>query len=211
MHARGQANLAPPKKGTIMAASPTFAPELEVAAWLNTAKPLSLAGLRGKVVVLYAFQMLCPGCVSHGIPQASAIRKTFQEDDVAVIGLHTVFEHHDVMNQRALEAFIHEYRIAFPVAIDMPSNKGPVPLTMERYQLRGTPSLLVIDHDGYLRFSQFGRAEDLQVGAVIGQLLAERDAAASAGSSMAAAATARAAAAAAPGRPGCDGDACGIA
>lgn len=195
-----------------MAPSPTLAPELQVAAWLNTAQPLSLAGLRGKVVVLYAFQMLCPGCVSHGIPQASTIRKTFQEDEVAVIGLHTVFEHHDVMNQRALEAFIHEYRIGFPVAIDMPSKTGPVPLTMERYQLRGTPSLLVIDHEGYLRFSQFGRADDLRVGAVIGQLLAERDAAGAEPAAPAAAATATTAAGAgAAARPGCDDVACGIA
>lgn len=188
-----------------MTPSPVLAPELQVAAWLNTAKPLTLAGLRGKVVVLYAFEMLCPGCVSHGIPQATAIRNTFQEDEVAVIGLHTVFEHHEVMNQRALEVFIHEYRIQFPVAIDMPSDHGPVPLTMERYQLRGTPSLLVIDHDGYLRFSQFGRADDMRVGAVIGQLLAERDAAAAVP-----AATAPAVTAAASARAGCDDQACGI-
>jgi len=149
------------------------APELQVSAWLNTAQPLSLAALRGKVVALYAFQMLCPGCVSHGIPQAQLIRDTFDAEDVAVIGLHSVFEHHDVMTRRALEVFIHEYRIQFPVALDMPSSNGPVPLTMEQYQLRGTPSLLLIDRQGKLRYSHFGRAGDMQVGALIGQLLAE--------------------------------------
>lgn len=153
------------------------APELQVAAWLNTgqhaSQPLSLAALRGKVVALYAFQMLCPGCVSHGIPQAKLIRESFSTDEVAVIGLHSVFEHHDVMTQRALEVFMHEYRINFPVAVDMPSSNGPVPLTMERYQLRGTPSLLLIDRAGKLRYSHFGRAGDMQVGALIGKLLAE--------------------------------------
>lgn len=149
------------------------APELQVSAWLNTSEPASLAALRGKVVALYAFQMLCPGCVSHGIPQANAIRESFDAADVAVIGLHSVFEHHDVMTPRALQAFIHEYRLAFPVAVDRPSPTGPVPLTMERYQLRGTPSLLLIDRRGVLRFSHFGRASDMQVGAIIGQLVAE--------------------------------------
>jgi peroxiredoxin len=146
----------------------TIAPELQVASWLNTAKPLSLQQLRGKVVAIYAFQMLCPGCVSHGIPQAKTIRATFAEQDVAVLGLHSVFEHHAVMNRDALEAFVHEYRIEFPVAIDQPAEHGPIPLTMERYQLRGTPTLILIDRQGRLRLNHFGRADDMKVGALIG-------------------------------------------
>lgn len=149
------------------------APELQVAAWLNTAKPLSLARLRGKVVAIYAFQMLCPGCVSHGIPQAKGIRQLFGQDEVAVLGLHTVFEHHDAMNEGALKAFVHEYRIGFPVGIDRAGDTGPVPRTMERYGLRGTPTLLLFDRQGVLRHSLFGRTEDMQVGALIGRLLAE--------------------------------------
>jgi peroxiredoxin len=150
-----------------------IAPELQVAEWLNTARPLSLQQLRGKVVAIYAFQMLCPGCVSHGIPQAKSIRATFDEKDVAVLGLHSVFEHHAVMNRAALEAFVHEYRVSFPVAIDQPSAHGPIPLTMEEYQLRGTPTLILIDRQGRLRLSHFGRAEDMRAGALIGQLVAE--------------------------------------
>ncbi|MBV7537647.1 redoxin domain-containing protein [Duganella sp. sic0402] len=151
-----------------------IAPELQVASWLNTARPLSLEQLRGKVVVVYAFQMLCPGCVSHGIPQAKAIRAAFDQQDVAVLGLHSVFEHHDVMTRAALEAFVHEYRIDFPVAIDQPSPHGAIPLTMEEYQLRGTPTLLIIDRQGRLRLHHFGRADDMKVGAIIGQLVAEQ-------------------------------------
>ena len=150
-----------------------IAPELQAESWLNTAAPLSLRQLRGKVIVIYAFQMLCPGCVSHGIPQAKTIRATFAEQDVAVIGLHSVFEHHAVMNRAALETFVHEYRIEFPVAIDQPSAHGPIPLTMEQYQLRGTPTLILIDRQGRLRLSHFGRADDMKVGALIGQLVAE--------------------------------------
>ncbi|WP_020653053.1 peroxiredoxin family protein [Massilia niastensis] len=149
------------------------APEFEVSAWFNAPQPVSLASLRGKVAAVYAFQMLCPGCVSHGIPQAKAIRQLFAQDEVAVLGLHTVFEHHDAMNERALAAFIHEYRIGFPVGVDQPSEHGPVPRTMARYQMRGTPTLLLFDRAGVLRHSLFGAAEDMQVGALIGRLLAE--------------------------------------
>ncbi|MQA40921.1 peroxiredoxin family protein [Rugamonas aquatica] len=150
-----------------------IAPELQVAAWLNAKQPLSLRQLRGKVIAIYVFQMLCPGCVSHGIPQAKTIRSTFDEQDVAVLGLHSVFEHHDVMTEKALAAFLHEYRIQFPVAIDQPAQRGAIPLTMEQYQLRGTPTLLLIDRQGRLRLNHFGRADDMQVGALIGRLLTE--------------------------------------
>lgn len=49
---------------------------------------------------------------SHGLPQAERIQTTFG-DDVTVMGLHTVFEHHDAMTLVSLEAFLHEYRITF--------------------------------------------------------------------------------------------------
>lgn len=149
------------------------APEIRAQAWLNTPQPLSLAALRGRVVALHAFQMLCPGCVSHGIPQALAIRRSFAESDVSVIGLHSVFEHHDVMTPAALAAFAHEYRLDFPIAIDLPAPDGPIPLTMQAYGLRGTPSLVLIDRSGRIRLNHFGRIEDLQVGAFIGQLMGE--------------------------------------
>jgi len=83
------------------------APELMVASWLNTPEPLVLENLQGRVVVLHAFQMLCPGCVSHGLPQAAAIHELYRSDEVQVIGLHSVFEHHAVMTLDALKVFVH--------------------------------------------------------------------------------------------------------
>ena len=72
------------------------APELAITRWFNTDGNLTLADLRGEVVVIEAFQMLCPGCVSHGLPQAKRIQQAFG-NDVTVLGLHSVFEHHDAM------------------------------------------------------------------------------------------------------------------
>ncbi|WP_277587920.1 hypothetical protein [Pseudomonas chlororaphis] len=84
------------------------APAWQVERWFNTPEPLSLERLRGKVVVLEAFQMLCPGCVSEGLPQAQRAQATFSPQQVAVIGLHTVFEHHQAMTPVSLEAFLYE-------------------------------------------------------------------------------------------------------
>lgn len=151
-----------------------MAPPLQVSSWLNTAVPLCLENLRGRVVVLHAFQMLCPGCVSHGLPQARLIGEVFPGSDVVVIGLHTVFEHHQVMTPDALRVFVHEYKLAFPIGIDVASGRGGVPLTMAAYGLRGTPSLVLIDRLGRLRLNHFGRLDDMRAGALIGQLVAER-------------------------------------
>lgn len=148
------------------------APSLEVSTWFNTDTPVSLADLRGNVVVIEAFQMLCPGCVSHGLPQAQRIADTFGSD-VTVLGLHTVFEHHDAMTPVSLEAFLHEYRIVFPVGVDAHDQKGGTPITMSRYRLRGTPSLVLIDRAGHVRLNAFGHIDDLTVGASLARLIDE--------------------------------------
>ena len=150
-----------------------LAPELETTQWLNTLEPVRLSDLKDKVVVIHAFQILCPACVSHGIPQASAIHELYMDEEVQVIGLHTVFEHHGVMTVEALKAFAHEYRIRFPIAVDRPSTSGTIPVTMESYRMQGTPTLIVIDQKGRLRLVHFVRLSDMQVGNVIGGLLAE--------------------------------------
>ena len=56
------------------------APELAVTRWFNTPDNPTLADLRGEVVVIETFQMLCPGCVSHGLPQAKRIQQNFGDD-----------------------------------------------------------------------------------------------------------------------------------
>ena len=152
--------------------APPPAPELDVVRWFNADEPITLAGLRGQVVVIEAFQMLCPGCVSHGLPQARRISQTFG-DDVTVLGLHTVFEHHEAMGPTSLEAFLHEYRIGFPVGIDRHERPGGMPVTMERFGLRGTPSLIAIDRNGRTRLDELGAVDDLAVGALLGRLIDE--------------------------------------
>lgn len=150
----------------------SLAPALAVSQWFNTETDLTLAGLRGEVVAIEAFQMLCPGCVADGLPQAKRIHETFGSD-LNVIGLHTVFEHHDAMTPVSLVAFLHEYRIGYPVAVDLHESGSDVPVTMRRLGLRGTPSLVVIDRQGRIRINSFGRVEDLVIGAAIGRMLDE--------------------------------------
>lgn len=148
--------------------SAPFAPEWRTSLWLNTRAPLSLASLRGRPVLAVAFQMLCPGCAASALPLAMRARQVFANSNLAVVGLHTVFEHHQVQGRpEALAAFLHEYRIDFPVGIDEADPAGGLPLTMQAYAMQGTPTWLLIDREGRLRARLFGHVDDLKLGALI--------------------------------------------
>lgn len=152
-----------------------LAPELHTSHWFNSDHAITLEALRGRVVVLIAFQMLCPGCVARTIPLAQRLHQTFDRNEFAVVGLHTVFEHHEVMTPHALEVFISEYQVEFPVGIDTPDpNGGSIPSTMRAYGMQGTPTLVMIDSHGYRRAQHFGVHDELVLGAEVGLLLAER-------------------------------------
>lgn len=152
-----------------------MAPPWRTSEWLNTSAPIDLAALRGRVVVALAFQMLCPGCVAHAIGQMKAVQELFGPQDVVVVGLHTVFEHHEAMTVTALRAFVHEYGIHFPVGVDTPADDGsPIPQTMATYRMQGTPTLLLINRAGSLRRQIFGHIPDLRLGAEIMRLVVEQ-------------------------------------
>ena len=150
-----------------------IAPELSVSEWLNTEKPLTLADLRGRPVLLHAFQMLCPGCVSHGTPQTQRAHAMFRNTDLQVIGLHTVFEHHAAMTPVSLRAFVHENRLTFPIGVDTAGVDSPIPATMASYGMRGTPTLIVIRRNGTVYHHGFGQQDDMAVGAMIAAVLGE--------------------------------------
>jgi len=149
----------------------TRAPELSVAEWFNIDEPLTLEQLLGRPVLIHAFQMLCPGCVAHAIPQTQKVQATFAKTDLQVIGLHTVFEHHEAMMPTALKAFLHEYRIGFPVGVDAPTAHGGVPETMAAYEMRGTPTTILIDRKGNIAANMFGQIDDLALGAMLQGIL----------------------------------------
>ncbi len=146
--------------------------DIDASEWLNTDEPPSLRALRGKVVVVTVFQMLCQGCARTSLPQARNLHASLPRGDAAVIGLHSVFEHHHVMTPEALRVFAGEYGLTFPIAIDRAREGLPIPATMHRWELDGTPTLLVFGRDGGLALRHFGHVDDLRLGLVLGQLLA---------------------------------------
>ncbi|MFT5154954.1 MAG: hypothetical protein ACI841_004962 [Planctomycetota bacterium] len=74
------------------------------------------------------------------------------------------------MLPHALEVFLSEYRVHFPVGVDR-SSLEDTPETMSRYGLRGTPSLLLVNREDRLGAQHFGAISDLRIGAEIASLL----------------------------------------
>ncbi|WP_211275295.1 TlpA family protein disulfide reductase [Actinoplanes rectilineatus] len=148
------------------------APEWTVTRWFNSA-PLTLHGLRGRVILLEVFQMLCPGCLQHSLPQAVRLDRALRGDRVVTVGLHSVFENHTEMTPAHLGGFLAQSRITFPVAVDAHRWDGEIesPVTFDRYRMKGTPTTVLIDQDGMIRFHEFGRFDDGTVTGLIRRLL----------------------------------------
>ncbi len=157
-------------------AEPQFDPEnppaLQTAQFYNAPEAPTLEGLKGKVVVLVGFQMLCPGSLRHALPQAERLARTFRSDEVAVVGLHMVFENHKDMTPSLLEPFLKSERISIPVVVDQPNGSG-IPKTMQAYAMQGTPTLLLFDRQGRLRRHYLGAVDDVRLGAEIMALAME--------------------------------------
>jgi len=152
--------------------NPESPPEMSVSRWFNSEKPLSLKSLKGKVVVVAAFQQACSGSLRHGIPQASRLEHSFSADEVRVIGLHMDFESSRAGEPASLEGLIEEHGITFPVGMDAPNGKK-LPKTMAAYEIRGTPTLLLFDRQGRLRRHYLGAVDDIRLAAEIMALVME--------------------------------------
>lgn len=147
------------------------AKNLVIEKWINAPEDFKLDMSDGSIKIIHAFQMLCPGCVYRGIPQICELYNKFNSDDVKVVGLHSVFENHEAMQPHALEVFISEWKLPFPVAIDKKLPNEWMPETMKAYHLQGTPSLIVIDHKGEVQINHFGYIGQGQIESLIEEFI----------------------------------------
>ena len=109
--------------------------------WLNTDKPLSIAGLKGKVVLLDFWTYGCINCI-HMIPELAELERRFG-GEVVVAGVHSgkfVNERVTANIARACERLgVHH-----PVLNDRQFR------TWREYAIRAWPSLVLVSPDGYV-------------------------------------------------------------
>jgi thiol-disulfide isomerase/thioredoxin len=69
-------------------------PSLGVSEWVQGV-PTSLEQEKDKIVLVEVFQVNCPGCFMHAIPEAIEIYNKYKDDGVRVLGIATAFEDFD--------------------------------------------------------------------------------------------------------------------
>ena len=141
------------------------APELAGAGgWINVAEPLSLAKLRGKVVLLDFWTFCCINCL-HIIEELRPLEEAFP-NDLVVIGVHSP-KFPEESDHAAVERAVARHRIMHPVLDD------PDMITWRRYGVRAWPTLALIDPRGYVRWMGSGEGYGPALLEVVGKLVEE--------------------------------------
>jgi cytochrome c biogenesis protein CcdA/thiol-disulfide isomerase/thioredoxin len=115
--------------------------------WLNS-PPLTIKGLKGKVVVIDFWTYSCINCL-RSIPYVKAWADKYKDHGLVVIGVHTpefAFER----NINNVRAAVSDLKIEYPVAID---NEYKI---WRSFDNKYWPAHYFIDTKGRVRFHHFG-------------------------------------------------------
>jgi thiol-disulfide isomerase/thioredoxin len=116
------------------------APELDGGvAWLNTAGPLKLKDLRGKVVLLDFWTYCCINCM-HVMPDLEKLEKKYA-NELVVIGVHSAKFDNEKDSENIRKAILR-YEIAHPVVND--ANQK----LWDAYNVHSWPTFFLIDPEG---------------------------------------------------------------
>lgn len=144
------------------------APELVGRGWLNTGgASISLADLRGRIVVLDFWTFCCVNCL-HVLDELRPLEQQYS-DSLVLIGVHSPkFEHE--ADPAALAAAVERYAVHHPVLDD------PDLVTWQAYTARAWPTLVVIDPEGYIVASMSGEGHAHGLSVLIDELVEEHTA-----------------------------------
>ena len=70
------------------------APNLGVSEWVQGA-PTNIDQEKDKIILVEVFQVNCPGCFMHALPEAINIYNKYKDEGVRVLGIATAFEDFD--------------------------------------------------------------------------------------------------------------------
>ena len=140
------------------------APELVApgGAWLNTPEPLTLAALRGRIVVLDFWTLCCVNCL-HLLPALAKLEAAFPRD-VVVIGIHSPkFPHEREVG--VLRDAVARLGITHPVLQD------PERHLWGQFAVRAWPTLVFVDPNGYVLGQASGEVEGDALVRTIGRMV----------------------------------------
>ena len=119
---------------------PAVVPEFpEKLDWLNTAGPIKMADLKGKVVILDFWTLCCINCI-HILPDLAKLEKKYP-NELVVIGVHSP-KFDNEKDTKSIRKAVLRYEIAHPVVNDADRK------IWDRYGVDSWPTMVVIDTAG---------------------------------------------------------------
>lgn len=127
------------------------APEFTgISHWINSA-PLTMAQLRGKVVLVEFWTYECINCI-HVLPHVKQWHERYKDQGLVVVGVHTPeYGHERILGN--LEKAVKRFDIAYPVAQD--NDYG----TWNAFGNRYWPALYLIDGNGKIVYRHYGEGD----------------------------------------------------
>lgn len=137
--------------GAVLNVTPYQAPELKnIAAWINS-DPLTLAGLRDKVVLIDFWTYSCINC-QRTQPYVNAWYDKYNRDGFVIIGVHAPEFSFEKVPDNVKRA-VADDGIQYPVALDNDFS------TWNSYNNQYWPAKYLIDKNGQVRYTHFGEGD----------------------------------------------------
>lgn len=156
-----EATPAPPVK--VAAASQTVAPDFAgISNWFNS-KPLNIADLRGKVVLVDFWTYGCVNCVNT-LPHVTNLYAKYKDKGLVVVGVHTP-EFPFERSASNVQAALKRHGITYPVAQDNDSK------TWNAYRNQYWPAQYIIDQSGKIVFQHEGEGRYDEIDRTVARLL----------------------------------------
>jgi thiol-disulfide isomerase/thioredoxin len=123
------------------------APPLQVEGWVNTdGKPLTLANLKGKVVVLDFWGVWCGPCLA-AMPHLKELYEKHKAEGLVVVSIHTSGRGDEMAK------YVEENALPWPIAVDLDDQ------TVKAYYVDSYPDYYVIDRSGNVRIADLANKE----------------------------------------------------
>ena len=124
------------------------APDFPLSSWINTPGPLSLADLRGRVLLVDFWDFTCINCL-RGLPYLREWQARYEEAGLTIIGVHTP-EFAFARNLSVVRSAAGRLGVRSPVVLDNDQQLWTA------YATNCWPTRHLIDPEGYLRAKREG-------------------------------------------------------
>lgn len=147
------------------------APEIEIKDWIN-GEAATLAGLRGRVVLLEFWATWCKPC-QEMFPKLKELDETYRARGLEVIALtRHYFARRDTASSEAEElalmrSIVEKHGLKFRVGVATSER------TQDLYGATGMPTVALVDRAGVVRYAHFGGGQDAKFEALLTACLEE--------------------------------------